>query len=329
MLVSKTPFRISFFGGGTDFPEFYREHGGSVISTTIDKYCHIFCRELPPFFSHKYRFVYSSIELLNEISDIQHPSIRHVLAWTQLRGGLELHHIGDLPARSGMGSSSSFTVGLLNVIRAHQNNSYDQPGQLAYDGIYVEQKLIGETVGSQDQTAVAFGGTNLITFNTDMTIDVKPLCLSIDFQRSLNNSLILFYLGTQRLSGEIEKSKLKRDNKVELQEIYSLVPEALRLLQKPTFDAREFGRLLHETWSLKRKFSSRVSNVFIDEMYAAARDEGAYGGKILGAGGGGFFLVVAEQRYHARIKKRLNKLLSVPIEINSPGSQVFNVKTEM
>lgn len=323
MIISKTPYRISFFGGGTDLPAWYRENGGAVLSTTIDKYCYISCRNLPPFFEHKHRFVYSVIEDVVNVSDIRHPAIRGIFQWLDIQVGLEIHHDGDLPARSGLGSSSSFTVGLLNALRAH-SNKYCAKASLAKDAIFVEQEVIGETVGSQDQVAAAYGGFNQITFGGDSEFVVKPVIMQPTMQRKLNEHLLLFFTGIQRFASQIEEAKLKRlgPNAHIMRRISQMVDEGLAILTSDTVDFDDFGRLLHEGWVAKSGLSPEVSSSPIDEAYQAARAEGALGGKLLGAGGGGFMLIFANPRYHQAITQRLAKFVHVPFEFENSGSTI-------
>ena len=323
MIISKTPYRISFFGGGSDFPEWYREHGGAVLSTTIDKYCFISCRHLPPFFKHRHRIVYSAIEDVVNISDIKHPSVRGVLEWLELDTGFEIHHDGDLPARSGLGSSSAFTVGLLNVLRAQQNGRYEKKS-LAKDAIYVEQQVIGEVVGSQDQVAVAFGGLNHITFGRDPEFDVSPVVMSPENKKSLNDHMLLFFTGIQRFASSIEEEKVgkMKQNKANIRDIQQQVNAGLEILHSKNFNVEDFGKLLHEGWQLKRSLSKNVSNAMIDEAYQKAIDCGALGGKILGAGGGGFMLVFAAPQHHASIIEQLGSFVHVPFKFESSGSSI-------
>ena len=323
MIISKTPYRISFFGGGTDFPQWYRENGGAVLSSTIDKYCYISCRRRPPFFEAKHRFVYSEIENVNEIEDIRHPSIRAVLHWLRVSNALEIHHDGDLPARSGLGSSSSFTAGLLNVMRAMDGKIYSKE-ELARDTIHVEQNVIGETVGSQDQMAVVYGGLNKIEFRQDMQVVVQPVILSGDRIKQLNAHLLLFYTGIQRFAENIEKEKIKsvKANYGALKNMHEMVGEAMTILRATNFKINDFGKMLHESWLLKRSLSSKVSNDVIDEIYATALKAGATGGKVLGAGGGGFFMVFAQPKYHEAIIQKLEAFIHVPFKFEYQGSHI-------
>jgi len=323
MIISRTPFRISFFGGGTDYPDWYREHGGAVLATTIDKYCYISVRELPPFFDHKFRLVYSVVENVQQIDQINHPAVRAVLQWMNVQQGLEIHHDGDLPARAGLGSSSSFTVGLINAMHAlaGQHMSKDR---LAHDAIHVEQDLLREPVGSQDQISAAFGGLNLITFLADGNFRVDPVILPPARRDELQSHLLLVFTGISRISthaaqGQIDNLKRRTG---ELQAMRQLVDRAIALLASPATDLVEFGRLVNEQWQLKRRLSDRVSNGTIDDVYEAARRAGAIGGKLLGAGGGGFMLFFVRPGDREQISAALPGLVKVPIKFETSGSRI-------
>jgi D-glycero-alpha-D-manno-heptose-7-phosphate kinase len=323
MIITRTPFRISFFGGGTDYPPWFRNHGGAVLATTIDKYCYINCRRLPPFFEHKHRVVYSRIENVLTIDEIEHPAVRAVLNWAKVEEGVEVHHDGDLPARSGLGSSSSFTVGLVNALYALRGQMVSKD-VLAQNAIHIEQDLIGENVGSQDQVSAAYGGFNRIEFHRNSSFDVSPIVLRSDRPHELHSHLMLCFTGLSRIASEVAKSKIdnlekRRD---ELNSIRQMVDEATSILQDPDRPIVEFGRLLNESWQYKRRLSDRVSTPFIDEIYEAAMAAGAIGGKILGAGGGGFLLLFAAPDRHAAIRERLAKLVHVPFNFENSGSRV-------
>lgn len=324
MIITKTPYRISFFGGGTDLPAWYRKYGGSVLSTTIDKYCYVSCRYLPPFFKHKHRIVYSKIELPNNINQIFHPIVRNCFKYTGIKDGMEIHHDGDLPAWSGVGTSSSFTVGLLYALHALQEkkiNKYD----LAIKAIDVEQNLIRDTVGCQDQTAVSFGGLNKIDFLTNNKIIVTPISLPAKRLKLFENHLSLFFTGITRKSSDVEKKKVKNfsSRKNELAKMFAMVEPAVKILK--TGNLNDFGGMLHETWLLKKSLSEDVSNSQIDNVYIKARKAGAIGGKILGAGGGGFMLIFSPIEKQEAIKKemRKNKFLEVPFKLENQGSQII------
>lgn len=323
MIITRTPFRISFFGGGTDYPDWYRQHGGVVLSTTIDKYCYITLRRLPQFFEHKHRIVYSQIENVNLIEDIKHPAVRGVFQWRGVSQGLEMHHDGDLPARSGLGSSSSFTVGLINSLMAMDEKKSSKK-QLAQDAIHIEQDLIGENVGSQDQIAAAYGGFNKIDFYTDDTFSVEPIIFGTGRKNLLQSHLMLFFTGFSRIASEIAKSKIANfgTREAELNRMCAMVGEGIDLLRDVNRPIEDFGLLLHESWCLKRGLSDKVSTQEIDDIYRSAINSGALGGKILGAGGGGFMLLFAHPEKQEAIKRALSKLIYVPFTFENSGSRV-------
>lgn len=323
MIITKTPFRISFFGGGTDFPSYFRKNHGAVVATTIDKYCYISCRKLPQFFDHKHRIVYSKIENVANIDEINHPSVREVLRFCGNQDGLEIHHDGDLPARSGLGSSSSFTVGLLNALSALSGNMVTKE-KLACDAIHVEQNLIGENVGSQDQISAAYGGFNRIDFHCDDTFSVEPVIFPIGIKDLLQSHLMLFFTGISRFSSEVAKSQVDniKEKEAELAQMYQMVQEGIGILQNVRGDILNFGRLLNEAWMIKRGLSDKVSSSYIDDLYETAINAGAIGGKILGAGGGGFLLLFAPPEKHSRIKTELSSLIHVPFLFENNGSRV-------
>ena len=322
MIITKTPFRVSFFGGGSDYPEYYKNHGGAVLAASIDKYCYISCRELPPFFSHKYRIAYSSIETVRNIEEIRHPAVKGVLKHLNIENGLEVQHHGDLPARSGLGSSSSFTAGLLKAFHALRGSRISNY-ELALETIHVEQNVIREVVGSQDQMTVALGGLNHIEFRQDGGIKVYPLNLSPHRIQAFNNHLLLFFTGTSRNSQEITKIKIKKiKTKIpEVARLKSMVAEATSILTSNS-PITEIGKLLHEGWITKRALSSNISTQLIDDIYQAARDNGALGGKLLGAGGGGFMLLFARPEDHPKICDILSGLVRVPFKFEFNGSTV-------
>lgn len=323
MIITRTPFRISFFGGGTDYPGWYREHGGAVLATTIDKYCYITCRRLPPFFDHKHRIVYSHIENVKHNDEIQHPAVRAVLNWAKVEDGMEIHHDGDLPARSGLGSSSSFTVGLLHALQA-LNGQMASKDALARDAIHVEQNIIGEHVGSQDQVSAAFGGFNRIEFHRNDSFDVAPVILPRHRRQELSDHLMLCFTGFSRIASDIAKSKIdnlqKRERELKL--MRAMVDEAIALLQDESEPIDSFGTLLDASWQYKRSLSDRVSTPEIDQIYQAAMDAGAGGGKILGAGGGGFLLLFVKPERQAAVRERLKDLIHVPFDFEDSGSRV-------
>jgi len=322
MIISRTPFRISFFGGGTDYPDWYREHGGAVLSTTIDKYCYISVRELPPFFEHKFRLVYSFVENVKEISELAHPAARGVLQHLGVSRGLEIHHDGDLPARSGVGSSSAFTVGLISAVRALEGRHMSKD-ELAQEAIHVEHSVLREPVGAQDQISAAFGGFNHITFRQDGTYQVAPLIMRPERQEALQGHLMLLFTGLSRTAAEIAKTQIENLSRraSELRALTQIVDRAIETLRSQC-DLAEFGRLLNEGWSLKRRLSDRVSTPDIDSLYDTALRAGAIGGKLLGAGGGGFLLLFVRPEHRAKIRAALPKLIDVPFHFDTSGSRI-------
>ncbi len=267
MIISKTPFRISFFGGGTDYPEWYHENGGSVLATTIDKYCYISCRHLPPFFEHKHRIVYSKIESVKTTEEIQHPVVRAVLSNLSITDGLEIHHDADLPARSGLGSSSSFTVGLINVLNALKGLQISKQ-DLAKQATYIEQEVLKETVGSQDQVLAAFGGFNRIDFHPDDSFNISPVIINKDLVEQLQSHMLLFFTGLSRFSSDIARDKVSNftNRFQELTQIKEMVDEGMSILQSPSTPIMDLGKLMHESWKLKRSLSDKVSTPKIDEI---------------------------------------------------------------
>ena len=323
MVITKTPYRVSFFGGGTDFPLWYREHGGSVISTAINQFCYVSVRRKPPFFPHKHRFVYSEMEDVNELKDIKHPAIKGVLQWLEWEDGLEIHHDGDLPARSGLGSSSAFTVGLLNAMYQLMGRATTLQ-QLAKDAIQVEQEVIGEVVGSQDQIAVACGGFNRIDFLPQGGWMVKPVSVSSTRLQQLQDHLLLYFTGFSRFASQIEASKLVNfsSRKQELQRMMQMVTDAESLLIDESRDLHEFGNMLQEAWEYKKSLSTGVTTTAIDDIYNRAIAAGAIGGKILGAGGGGFMLFFVSPENQPAVRKALNGFIEVPFQFEQEGSRV-------
>ena len=323
MIISRTPFRISFFGGGTDYPSWYINHGGAVLSTSIDKYCYISCRYLPPFFEHKTRIVYSTIENCQTIDEIAHPAVREILRYINIKNGLEIHHDGDLPARSGMGSSSSFTVGLLNALYALKGQIISKE-QLAKESIHIEQDLIKETVGSQDQVSAAYGGFNYISFSQNGEISIRPITISKERLNELNSHLMLFFTGINRIASDIADSFVDKieERKRQLRITKDLVDEALFIINSDR-DIRAFGELLDEAWQVKRSLSNKISNAKIDDLYKMAISVGAIGGKITGAGGGGFLLLFVPPKKQKEVREILNNLTYVPFQFEFLGSQII------
>lgn len=323
MIISRTPFRISFFGGGTDYPSWYEENGGAVLSTSIDKYCYISCRYFPPFFDHKSRIVWSKIESVHDTDEIEHPAIRGILKHLDVQEGVEILHNADLPARAGLGSSSSFVVGLLSALNALRGNMLTKR-QLAIAAIEMEQKILKENVGSQDQTAAAFGGFNKIQFGGPQTVQVLPVTVKAATLSELQDHCMLFFTGFARTASEVAAEQIQniKNKKSELTAMHGMVDEAIGILNKGD-RIGDFGNLLHESWKLKRGLSSRITDQNIDSIYDAARKAGASGGKILGAGGGGFMLIFAEPEAQPKVKLALGKLLHVPFRFEHAGSQII------
>ncbi len=324
MIISRAPFRISFFGGGTDYPAWYREHGGIVLSTTINKYCYITCRYLPPFHDFKYLVRYFKREETQTVNEIQHPSVRSCLNFMGFDRGVDIVHHADLPARSGMGSSSTFTVGLLHALYALKHEMPSKR-QLAINAIDIEQNVIGENVGSQDQTAAAFGGLNRIEFGGANEVLVKPYILLPEQYERLEQHIMLFFTGFARIASEIAKEQIENieKKKINLHNMLDIVDEAEKALLDKNDGMARFGRLLHEQWMIKRKLSIQITNSDIDNIYDAGMKAGAFGGKLLGAGGGGFMMFFADPERHAAIKAALGKLLYVPIRFDHLGSQII------
>lgn len=323
MIISRTPYRISFFGGGTDYPAWYTRHGGAVLAATIDKYCYLTCRHLPPFFEHRYRIVYSKIESCLEIDEIQHPAVREVMRCLEIERGVSIQHDGDLPARSGMGSSSAFTVGLLNALYALKGQL---PGErlLAQQGLHIEQERLNECVGSQDQVMAAYGGFNQITFLTNGEFVVRPVTLARERMRDLEQHLMLFYTGIRRTASNVAESYAEdlESRKRQLRIMRSLVDESVALLDSDQ-NIEGFGELMHEGWQAKRSLSSLVSNSEVDAIYERARTAGALGGKLTGAGGGGFMLLFVPPHRQPEVIECLAELIHVPFSFEFNGSRII------
>ncbi len=323
MVISRTPFRISFFGGGTDYPVWYRQHGGCVLAATIDKYCYLTCRYLPPFFEHRIRVVYSKIENVQTSDEVAHPAVRAILQHLKLDRGVEIHHDGDLPGRSGMGSSSAFTVGLLHALYA-LNGQMTGKERLARESIHIEQEILKETVGSQDQVCAAYGGVNHITFQPNGDVSVRPLTIAEERLRRLNSHLMLFYTGIKRTASEVASSYVNvlDSRTAQLRQFKQLVDHSIEILAGDG-DLDEFGLLLHQAWGAKRTLSSKISSPELDGCYAQARAAGALGGKLLGAGGGGFLLLFVPPEQQTAVRQKLGKLIHVPFRFEYSGSQII------
>ncbi len=327
MIISRTPHRISFFGGGTDYASWYLEHGGMVLGAAIDKYCYLTCRELPPFFKHRHRIAYSKVETVCDADEILHPSVRETLKYLNIQQGLEIHHDGDIPARSGMGSSSAFTVGLLKTLYAF-NGKLITKEDLYKQAIHIEQNLIKENVGSQDQVWAACGGLNTIEFLQNGEIIVEPIIMKEKLLNNFEGKFMLFFTGLSRHAHEIAGEQIQntKKNTQQLSAMRSLVDDAYKILTSGKDDFKDFGKLLHETWLLKRKLSSKITNSFIDDLYDKALKHGAIGGKLLGAGGGGFIVFYVEPEKQERVKNALSDYLHVPFHFDFTGSEIIVYK---
>ena len=324
MIISRTPFRISLFGGGTDYPGWYKVNGGAVISATINKYCFITLRELPPFFPYKYRVRYYKREEVSSIEEIEHPSVREVLSFLNIDRGVEVVHHADLPARSGLGSSSTFTVSMLHAGYAMQSK-YASKYNLAVQAIDIEQNKIGEAVGSQDQTAAAFGGFNRINFGGVREVEVSPLIIPDQKLEYLQDNLLLFFTGFSRTASEVATEQIATlsEKENELHKMMEICDEAERLIVSDKDTIKDIGNLLNEQWMIKRDLTKKISNPEIDAIYKKMIKAGAIGGKLLGAGGGGFMLCFADPSNHDAIKESLKDLLHVPFRFDFTGSQII------
>lgn len=323
MIISRTPYRISLFGGGSDYPKWSRRHGGSVFGFAINKYCYISVRPLPPFFEHRHRIAYSKVETVEELDEIEHPAVRAILKERNIECGLEIHHDGDLPARSGLGSSSSFSVGLLHSLNALEGRMSTKR-HLAMEAIHIEQNVIKESVGSQDQIWAAFGGMNRINFMRDGSFEVQQVVLPVDRLRQLLDNTLLFFTGFSRFASDIAKEQIENLDKREshIKRMIQMVDEALEILVQDQRPLREIGTLLHESWRLKRELADSVTNPRIDEIFQSAMDAGAIGGKLIGAGGGGFVVLYVEPDKQPAVKDRFKDLIEVSFDIDRSGSSI-------
>ena len=326
MIITQTPFRMSFFGGGTDFPVEIREHGGAVISTTFDKYCYVNVRHLPRFFDYSTELSYARTERVKRVEDIEHPAIREAMKHLDMHE-IRLTYEADLPARSGLGTSSSFAVGMLNAFYALKGK-YADKRKLADDAIFLERVLCNESGGVQDQIAASFGGMNRINFNAE-GYTVNPVIISPERKKLLNRNLMLFFTGFSRFSSDIQVAAEKnlKSKQNQLLEMLSLVDDAEKILTSKT-DLEEFGRLLDYTWQLKRGITDKVSTDSIDAVYSRALQAGATGGKLLGAGGGGFLLFYVDPDKQENVRKALENLLYVPFEFENGGTRVIHYTPE-
>lgn len=322
MIVSRTPHRISFFGGGTDYPDYYLEHGGKALGVAIDKYSYLNVRKLPPFFEHKHRIVYSKQENVSSIDEIVHPSVRETLKYLGVEYGISIHHDGDIPARSGMGSSSAFTVGLLNSMKALEGKMMSKK-ELARTAIHIEQDLIKENVGSQDQTFAAYGGLNTIEFLQNGEITVEPVIMNHERLVEFQGNLMLFFTGVSRIASGVLEEQIANTsvNVPNLNRMKDMVDEAHDILVSNA-SLNQFGELLNSTWALKKSLSSKVSNPEIDAMYDKAIQAGALGGKLLGAGSGGFMMFYVEKKYQDKVRAALSDYLHIPFSFDFDGSKI-------
>ena len=329
MIISRTPFRISFFGGGSDYPIWYKENEGRVINASIDKYCFVNLRELPPFFDYKYRVVWSKIEQVIELNDIEHPVIREALKLMKFSFGVEVHHHGDLPARSGLGSSSAFSVGMLHMLQV-LNGKTPSKDYLAKKAIFLEQSVLKETVGVQDQILTSHGGLNKVKILPSGEYEISAINLSKDRIENFEERILLFYTGVSRFASDIAKKQVLAipKNKVNLHEMQKLVEIAADLLSNGN-DLDDFGRLLDQTWQLKRGLESSITPSFINDIYTKGISAGALGGKLLGAGGGGFIIFYVPPEYKQSVLDALKDLLVVPFKIDFTGAQLMYSKSQI
>lgn len=327
MVITKTPFRMSFFGGGTDMEKFFRENGGTVISTTIDKYCYVTVRHLPRFFHYSTELAYSKMERVNEVGDIEHPAIREAMKMLDMHE-IRLTYEADLPARSGLGTSSSFAVGMLNAFHCLKG-TYVGKKQLADEAIYLERELCREAGGWQDQIAASFGGMNRIDFRRD-GYEVHPVIISPERKKQLNDRLLMFFTGFTRFSSDIQKEneKGRKDRTAQLREMCCLADEAEQVLTDKNASLNEFGRLLDYTWKLKRQTGSRISTDSIDALYQRGISAGALGGKLLGAGGGGFLIFYVPMVRQQKVMEAMEGLLHIPFQFDNNGTSVIHYSPE-
>ena len=328
MIITKTPFRMSFFGGGTDLVSFFQRNGGAVISTTFDKYCYVTVRHLPRFFDYSTELSYSKTERVKAVDEIEHPAIRNAMKLLDMHE-IRLTYEADLPARSGLGTSSSFAVGMLNAFYALKGKYVDKK-RLADEAIHLERIMCNEAGGWQDQIAASFGGLNRINFNTDGTYDVEPVIIHPERKKQLNSNLLMFFTGFTRFSSDVQKSNASGYKKKEeqLKEMLSLVNEAEAVLEDSNKNLDEFGRLLDRTWKLKRETGGAITTNAIDELYDVGIKAGALGGKLLGAGGGGFLLFYVPEQCHKAVMDAMSKLLYVPFSFEEGGTRVIHYSPE-
>lgn len=327
MIITKTPFRMSFFGGGTDMEDFFRQYGGAVLSTTFDKYCYVNVRHLPRFFDYTTELSYSKTERVTDIEDIEHPAIRNAMKMLDMHE-IRLTYEADLPARSGLGTSSSFAVGMLNAFYALKGKYVDKK-RLADEAIYLERVLCAEAGGWQDQIAASFGGFNRINFSAD-GYEVMPVIISPERKSRLNDNLLMFFTGFTRFSSDVQKANKQgyHDKTAELKEMLSLVDDAERVLTDKAADLDDFGRLLDHTWKLKRQTGAAISTDSIDALYSKGIAAGALGGKLLGAGGGGFLVFYVQPEYRESVMKAMSDLLYIPFRFEDGGTRVIHYSPE-
>ncbi len=327
MIISKTPVRVSFFGGGTDYPDYFNVHGGAVLSTSIDKYIFVTVKAMKGIFDFKYRIAYSKLELCNEVDEIQHPVVRECIKFLEIPNGLEISIISDLPARTGIGSSSSFTVGLLHALYTLKGKQVSKE-QLATEAIYVEQTLLNERVGVQDQLAASYGGLNYMRFEPGGKLVVEPITIPTEKLAALQNNLMMFYTGVSRFAHQVLEEQIKniKENKItqDMVRIRQMVEDGLEIL-KTEEDLTRFGELMHEAWMAKRGLSSAISNDFLDDIYNRARQAGAIGGKLLGAGGGGFFVFYVPDDKKETVSNVLNDLHQIPFQFENEGTSIIHI----
>jgi D-glycero-alpha-D-manno-heptose-7-phosphate kinase len=327
VIIARAPLRISFLGGGTDYPEYFEEYGGEVISTAIDKFSYVSMNRLLGFFEHTIRVSYSRTELVNNLDDIQHPAVREALRYCGIHSNVEISTVSDLPARTGLGSSGSFIVALLNALHA-MSGRYVSPETLGFQAIEIERDILKDNVGCQDQYAAAIGGFNMIRFHSRKDIRYEPIVMHQNRKEHLNDNLLIFYTGLQRSASEIAGEQIRKTaiNVPYLKQMKDLVQEGRKVLESQA-PLSDFGRLLDEGWKLKQSLSSKISNGLIDEMYTAGQKAGALGGKLLGAGGGGFLLLYVEQEHQAAVRESLKSFKEVPFRFEESGSQIIYHKT--
>ena len=328
MIITKTPFRMSFFGGGTDMENYFKENGGAVLSTTFDKYCYVNVRHLPRFFDYSTEISYSKTERVTNIDDIQHPAVRNAMKMLDMHE-IRLTYEADLPARSGLGTSSSFAVGMLNAFYALKGKYVDKK-KLADEAIYLERVLCQEAGGWQDQIAASFGGFNRINFSAE-GYEVLPVIISPERKKRLNDNLMMFFTGFTRFSSDVQKANSasgSKDKNAMLKEMFSLVDDAEKVLTDKNADLDDFGRLLDHTWKLKRQAGAAVSTNSIDGLYAKGIEAGALGGKLLGAGGGGFLVFYVQPEYQENVRKAMSNLMYIPFEFENGGTRVIHYSPE-